>query len=207
MFENHTFTPPPGYIYQQGLFEDVQESWADIPAWGLLLRANFLALTPLSVGVIVLWIPYQFYLFLGTPLALLPDPDWPPFITIFMGLLMIIGSMILHELLHGLALRVTGYRPRFGFQGGMLLAGIRAGDYLTRNHYLIMSVTPLILMTLFGSISLIFLPRLPGQIMLVALLLNFAASIGDLLVANRVRRWPASSLFASNGDIHVFTPG
>jgi hypothetical protein len=70
-----------------------------------------------------------------------------------------------------------------------------------------MALTPLTVMTICGSILLVLLPTNPGQIVLIVLLLNAAASLGDLAVADRVRRWPADALFAADDQgIKVFTP-
>ena len=205
MAKQPTPVPPTGYIYHGHLFQDIHDSFEQTK-WWLLIRANLLALVPLGVGVVLLWIPYHVYLALGTPLALFPDPAWPTALLILGGALIIGGSMVLHELLHGAALCLTGHRPHFFIRVGVPHTGIRPDDYLPRNHFLLVTLTPLVVMTLFGSVGLLFLPRTLGLILLTALLLNIAASIADLLAADRLRRWPANTLFADNQGIRVFIP-
>jgi hypothetical protein len=194
-------TPPAGYTYHTRLFADLTA-----PTWRLWLWANLVALLPLSVAVLLHWLPYQFYLAAGTPLALFPNPAWSSTQTLLLTLLAILTSILLHELLHGLALILLGYRPRFLIESGFPAAGITPGRFITRRHYLFMALLPLVAISSAGGLLLPFLPAALGRPLVYALLLNAAASIGDLLVAQRVRRWPAEALFAEQGGIRVFLP-
>lgn len=197
-------SPPPGYTCRGDLFADLSETYHS--ELHLIFAANLLALVPLGVAVILLWLPYQFYAALGTPLALFGDPIWPQWGFWILGLVVIVGSLLLHEGLHGAALLLQGHRPRFGYESGYPYAAIQPGEFLTRREYLAMALTPLTTMTLIGGLALLLLPASVGQIVLIALLLNAAASIGDLAVADRARRWPPSALFtADNEGIKVFT--
>ena len=198
-------TPPPGYTCQGDLFADLAETYRS--HLHLIVAANLLALVPLGVAALLLWLPYQFYAALGTPLALFGDPAWPQWGFWLVGLAVIGASLLLHEGLHGAALLLQGHRPRFGYESGYPYAAIQPGAFLTRRQYLLMALAPLTLMTLMGGLLLLFLPVSIGQIVLIALLLNAAASIGDLAVADRARRWPANALFAADHEgIKVFTP-
>ncbi|MFN8452984.1 MAG: metalloprotease family protein, partial [Anaerolineae bacterium] len=165
---------------------------------------NLWALLPLAAAVIVLWLPYQLYAALGAPLALFGDPAWSSLANWLFGALVVAGSIVLHEGLHGLALVALGYRARLRFASGYFFA--TTDGFLTRRDYLIMVLTPLLAMTLGGGLVLLFLPVSLGQTTLIALLLNAAASVGDLAVADRARRQPAAALFADRGSIKVFLP-
>jgi hypothetical protein len=195
---------PPGYRLQTDLFADWDDT--DGSAWRFLVIANLYALLPLGGAVLVLWLPYQVYLALGAPLAVSPNPAWPDWGYWLCGLVTVTGSMLLHELLHAAALRLCGYHPRLGYHRGYLYATIQRGQYLTRRVYLTMILTPITAMTILGGLCLPFLPPRIGSILLITLLLNAAASIGDLAVAARVWRWPRGTLFAEFGGIKVFTP-
>lgn len=190
---------PVGYTSAGDLFGD----FSLMPTWRWLLYANLMALIPLGVAVVLLWLPYQFYAALGAPLAL-SEPAWASWITVGLGILIIAVSIFLHEGLHGLALLLLGYPPQFNFSGGYLLSSIRG--FITRRHYLIMILTPLTVLSVGGALLLIYLPVSIGQWLLIALLLNAAASIGDLAVALRVRRLPSSALFADRNGIHIYLP-
>jgi hypothetical protein len=191
----------PGYTAGGDLFDDVTFNWR------MLIFANLLALIPLGLAVVVLWLPYQFYVALGAPLALAQGVDWPAWAFWLFGIGVIVGSMMLHEALHGLALWLQGHRPRFGWAFGYLYATIYPGDTLAKPVYLRMVLAPVIVISFGGALLLPLLPPSLGQIVLIALLLNAAASIGDLAVARRVLRWSPDARFADhNGGIKVFLP-
>lgn len=198
-------TPPPGYVHYQNLFAD-WHAWDNKPAWLLLLWANLVALWPLAAGIILLWLPYQLYRLAGTPLAVYPDLALATGEVVAAGAIIIAASMLVHEWLHGLALLWCGYKPRYGFSKFWLVATVSDGAYLTRQHYLAMSLTPITAMTLMGGLVLPLLPPVVGQLLLIALLLNMAASVGDLIVTIRVYRMPKEALFADDEGIQVFVP-
>lgn len=191
-------SPPHGYTYAGELFNDL-----GMPEWRWLLYANLLALIPLGVAIVLLWLPYQVYLAFGAPLAL-PAPEWSPVITVVLGIGILLASALLHETLHGVALRALGHTPRLTFARGFLFASI--SGFITRRHYLAMVLTPLLSMSVVGALLLLVLPVPLGQWLLVALLLNAAASIGDLAVAVRVYRLPDGALFADQNGIQVYLP-
>ena len=193
-------TPPASYGPPQRLFPD-----ADQPTFNLVLRLNFWALLPLTVGILLLWIPYQLYIVYGLNWVLFAEPNWGTMLTVFIYILVFIGSISLHELIHALFIRIFGYRPVLNIHWGFLTAGVPIGEFLRRNHYLAIAVAPLIIMTIFGGLILLFLPMALAQPILIALLFNFPASIGDLLIARRLLRHPADTLFASNeNEIYIY---
>jgi len=189
---------PKGYHLSTDLFSDVET----VPQWRWLLIANLWALIPLAVAVLILWLPYQLYAALGTPLALFPDPDWYRVTYWAVGVLIAALSIALHEGLHALALIALGYRARLRAANSYFYA--TSDGFLTRRDYLITVLTPITMMTLGGGLILLFLPAALGQIVLAALLLNAAGSIGDLAVAERARQQPDDALFADRGGIKVF---
>ncbi len=196
----NSYSAPPGYVLQSDLFHDLRNT----PDWYWILWGNLLALLPLGIAALLLWLPYQFYVALGTPLALFPDPLIPEWLKWLIGIVIIAVSMLLHELLHTAALRVLGYGARLNFARGYFYATVERGQFLTRRDYILMSLTPLSVMTLCGAALLLFLPPTFGQILLIALLLNAAASVGDLSVASRARRYPPDTLFTDEGGIKVY---
>ena len=100
MMQDQNPIPPPGFVHHKPLFERMAG-----PQWKLFFFANLIALLPFSAGLLLLWVPYQLYLVIGAPLALLPDLQLAPFTSITGGVLIFIASMLLHEWLHGLALQ------------------------------------------------------------------------------------------------------
>lgn len=194
---------PPGYTRRGRLFEDLE----DRPLWWWLAMGNLLALLPLAAGVLLLWLPYQLYAALGTPLALfaLPDdfvPEGLPGAALTAVLCLL--TMLLHEGLHAAALGALGYGARLSFAGGYLYATVPPGVLLTRRAYLRMALAPLALLSLAGGAALPFLPAALGHPLVLALLLNAAASVGDLAVTQRLLRCPPDALFADEGTIVVY---
>jgi Putative zincin peptidase len=195
---------PAGYNHQGDLFADLADTYQS--ELHLIVVANLLALIPLLVVALLVWLPYQLYVAVGAPLALFNDPQWPQWAFWLAGLVVVVCSLLLHEALHGAALLMQGHRPKFGYASGYPYATIQPGAFLTRRQYLTMALTPLTVMTLGGAVGLVWLPVSIGQIVLMAVLLNAAASIGDLAVASRARRWPPGTLFAADErGIQVFT--
>jgi hypothetical protein len=192
---------PPNYARHHDLFGD----W-EMPAWRLLVYANLLALIPLAIAALCLWLPYQGYVAFGAPYAL-PNPDLPAFVIALMGIAIIALSVILHELLHGVALRLMGFRPRLSFASGYLYATMSDGQYLTRRQYVMMALTPLVVITGIGAGLLVIVPVALGQWLMIALLLNAAASIGDLVVTRRALAEPSYAYFAADEEgIQVYLP-
>ena len=144
-------TPPQGYIFKSDLFHDLRAA----PEWYWIVWGNLLALVPLGFAALLLWLPYQFYVALGTPLALFAEPAIPDWSKWVIGFVVIVASMLLHELLHAAALRLLGYRAHLNYAWGYFYATVEAGQFLTRSHYILMSLTPLTVVTVpaIGAVS------------------------------------------------------
>jgi len=197
-------TPPPGFRYEGRLFADLNQK--NKSRFRLFIDANLIALIPLGVGIVLLWLPFQFYRALGAPWVVLPHFELTLPFHILVWAVMIASSMIVHELIHALILRFAGLRPRILWYGGMLLASLPEGEYLSRRLYLIMSLSPVVALSLLGIPGLILLPDTIANPLLVTLLLNLAASTGDLMVADRVWRSPPNAVFTDDHGIQVFVP-
>lgn len=194
-------TPPTGFVHHQKLFKQI-----NLSGWKLFVFANLLALLPFGFGLLALWVPYQLYLAAGAPWAWLPTTTLTLWQSLLFGGLFFVGSMLLHEWLHGFAMSLLGHRPIYYFRHLVLYAGLQPGDYLTRNHYLIMTLTPLVLMSLSGFVVLFILPPAFGKLLLIVLLLNTAASLGDLMVAYNVYKAPKTAVFNDNHGIQMYLP-
>ncbi len=203
--KSETPKSPPGYVHLRPLFSD-WDSLDRYPQWLVLIWANLMALLPLSGGVLLLWLPYQLYSYNGSQFVIWPTWTLSTGWKIVAGALIIFSSMLLHEWLHGLALKLCGYQPRYAFTKLFLFASIQKGSYLNRRVYLFMTLTPVVLMTIIGGGILFILPPAIGQLLLIALLLNTAASIGDFMVAWRVYKAPPDALFSEDHGIQLFVP-
>jgi hypothetical protein len=115
--------------------------------------------------------------------------------------------LLLHELVHGAFFwLVTRSRPHFGLQAAYAYAA--APDwYIPRNPYLVVGLSPLILISLAG---VALLPWLPAALVLpwvFALAVNASGSVGDVYIIARLLAGPPSAVVNDHGDcIHIYLP-
>jgi hypothetical protein len=117
--------------------------------------------------------------------------------------------IVVHELLHGLALRVLGYRVSYGIAPHLGAAYAAAfGQFLPRRHMLPVALTPLVGLTLL----LVPLLTVPNRFVvggaLLALLINSSGAVGDIYAVWRTLRMPRGTLFYDIDPLHmlVFEP-
>jgi len=191
---------PPGYHLAGDLFEDFEA----LPVWRWLLSANLWALVPMIGAVLCLWLPYRFYIALGAPYAALPQIAWGDAARAALTISLMLATIPIHEGLHALTLRLLGYPARLLWGRGYFYA--TTTGILTRRHYVRMALTPILVMTTAGGLLLPLVPVAVGEALVLALLLNSAASIGDLFVVTRLLRQPPAALFADDGGIKIYLP-
>ena len=121
----------------------------------------------------------------------------------------IVVTVIIHELIHGLAFRWHGYAVNYGFlpsKGAFYTAAI--GQYQQREHLITVGLAPLVCISLV-AIALLFVsvPLLAITAYFV-LILNTAGSIGDLIMTWRLWRLPTHSLVYDTDitRMYVFEP-
>ncbi len=116
-------------------------------------------------------------------------------------LVLAVGAMIgLHEGTHGLFFWLfSGARPVFTFKGYYASAAV-PGWYIPRNPYLVVSLAPLVLITLLGIVLLAILPPAWFPALLLVMVLNTSGAVGDLLVAFWLLKVPADTLAYDQGD-------
>jgi hypothetical protein len=122
-------------------------------------------------------------------------------------LLPIVGTVLatttVHELVHGAAYRLLGYRVTFGVSGHLLAAYAAAFDqWQTRNHNLIVALAPLVALTGILLPMLAVESRVVVLVAVTALMMNTAGAVGDLYLAWRLLRMPRATLLY---DIDVKT--
>ena len=114
-------------------------------------------------------------------------------------LLLVIGVVLvtttLHELVHGMAYRLLGYRVTYGVSGHLLAAYAAAfKQWQTRVHNIMVALAPLVVLT--G----VFLPMIAIQnrtvvlIAVTALMMNSAGAVGDIYLIWRLMRMPRATL-------------
>jgi hypothetical protein len=116
--------------------------------------------------------------------------------------------IILHEGTHGIFLAwFTRTRPVFAFKGYYAYAAA-PGWYFPRGHYILVSLAPLVLLSLAGVIALAFVPA--GWLLPVISFIAFNGSgaVGDLAVFFWLLRQPSTCLASDVGDaVTLYLPG
>ncbi len=175
-----TNLPPPPEGYQAAVRFEYPKIKLQIAAIGMLFM-----ITP--VLLLLTWFLQ------GQPAA------FPVQVNQFLDLVVIIVTLLItitsHELIHGLAYQLLGYRVKYGVSWRLLAAYAGAfGQWQQRNHNLIVALAPLV------SLSLLLMPLLiipqPTITLIVftALLFNIGGAVGDIYLSWRLLRLPSGSL-------------
>ena len=123
------------------------------------------------------------------------------FITPLLVLLAVIFAMvILHEAIHGLFFRLfTGGKVKFAFKGAYAYAA--APDwYIDKVPYMLISLAPLVLITIVCVILLLFIPVGWVLPMMLLIALNTSGAIGDIYVFFLLLRTPGNVLIQDFGE-------
>lgn len=119
-------------------------------------------------------------------------------------LVAVVLMLVIHEAAHGLFFWLfSRSQPKFAFKGYYASASA-PGWYFPRWQYILIGLAPLVFITLFGVVGLIWLPQgllLPTLLILV---FNTSGAVGDLWVVGNLLRFPASTYILDSGDASEF---
>jgi len=114
--------------------------------------------------------------------------------------LALLVSITLHELVHGVFFWFfAGQRPRFGLGPGYAYAAM-PGWYFPKRKYLMVGLSPLVVLTVVG---LVLVPFLPGGLLgpvFWGLVINAGGAIGDLYICLRIAREAEDVWVQDHGD-------
>jgi len=115
-------------------------------------------------------------------------------------LVVFVASVILHEAVHGVLYLVLGGKPRFGVKlvGRFFPVAFYATSRtpLLRNQYLLVCLAPFLTLTLvFLMIGILANADVIIALAIMAMALNASGSIGDLMVAWKIRRHGRKTLY------------
>jgi len=117
-------------------------------------------------------------------------------------------TMVIHELTHGVTIRLVGNRPSYGFQWvGLVPYATAEGQYFTRDEFIAAALAPLVCLSVIGCALL---PLAPGWLapwLLFALIANAAGAAGDVWMSFIAARYPRSAWIMDERDgMRIFVP-
>ncbi len=127
----------------------------------------------------------------------------------FLTMAMLVLTLVLHELLHGLALQYYGAKPTYGvLWKELMFYATAAGHAFRRNAYLVIALAPLVGLSVL-ALLLLMLP-LPVWLALPVVLcaaFNVGSAVGDLWLVRVASRYPHSAYIVDEKDgLRVFLP-
>jgi len=103
-------------------------------------------------------------------------------------LVVMIVTILLHELIHGLFFWVFAHaRPEFGVGPGYAYAAM-PDWYYPKRQYLAVAFAPLLALTILGLLACFFVPHTWLGLLLAGIIINAGGAIGDIYVGWRVAR-------------------
>ncbi len=159
----------------------------------LSLLVNGLAIL---IGVLLV-VPMQFVVPIGT---LFDMSQGLGAYSLRFGVLLvaIIAYMVLHELVHGIAMKLCGTkRVKYGFTGLYAFAG--SEDYYDKASYIFIALAPVVL---WGAVLLIvqcFVPTSWFWVVYMIQIINLSGAAGDFFVTVRFSRLPKDILVQDYG--------
>jgi hypothetical protein len=116
---------------------------------------------------------------------------------------------ILHELAHGIAMRLFGAQPQYGiFWKGLMFYATSPGYAFPRNQYLVVSLAPLVSLSIVACLGIL-IQAGTSTVWLWAVwaIVNGSGTIGDLWISFLVLRYPKDAYIIDERDgIRVFLP-
>lgn len=112
------------------------------------------------------------------------------------------GLLVLHELVHALAMRRMGAAPSFGADILLKIAPVlyttAPGHQFSRREYLVVALAPMVVVSGLGAVWVAMGPF--GKELVQPLALHLGGCIGDVWVAGLILREPADTTFEDRPD-------
>jgi hypothetical protein len=116
-------------------------------------------------------------------------------VKLLLAVITVLLTIVVHELIHGVALRLLGYRVTFGISLHLFAAYAAAfGQWQTRNHNILVALAPLLSLTIV-CVPLLALPNSAiVWLALIVLMMNTSGAVGDLYLVWQLLRLPRETL-------------
>lgn len=182
--------------YKEALYWKISEKKSRI------IIMNLLAI-PLAG---IFWFGFYFIIRLSSkpPEYIIDDPK--------QSLLLLVGfatTIIVHELVHGLAMQFFGAQAKYGINWkGLMVYATAPGYAFQRNQYIVMALAPLVSLSALACCAIL-IQAGAASVWLFAVLgtLNGGAAIGDLWITSVALRYPSSAYVVDERDgMRIFLP-
>jgi len=122
--------------------------------------------------------------------------------------LALIAVLIFHELVHGLFYWLfSNHSPQFGFQGLFPYAAAPSGIYFPRNQFLVVGLSPLVLLTAVGLLLMVIVPTAFVPFLLFFVVFNASGAAGDLIMVIQLMRFSSDTLMEdSTSGVIIYGP-
>jgi hypothetical protein len=118
------------------------------------------------------------------------------------GLAAFPATLVLHELLHGLAMRMSGTRPQYGVLPAQLLFYATAPGYaFRRNACLMIELAPLVVLCFMAILGMLILQGTTWvPLLIVCAAMNVGGAAADLWMASKILRYSTTSYIVDERD-------
>lgn len=117
-----------------------------------------------------------------------------------MGVLLVgmIGYMVLHELVHGVAMKICGTnKVKYGFTGLYAFAG--SDDFYNKSAYIFIALAPVVLWGVVLGVVNFFVPVGWFWVVYIIQIVNISGAAGDFFVTLKFSRFPKDILVKDAG--------
>lgn len=158
----------------------------------------------LLIGAVMI-VPMHFHISIATLFDL--SEGFVPYLLRF--LCMLLGLMlyiVLHELVHAAAMRLSGTeKVNFGFTGPYAFAG--SADYYDRLHYILIALAPIVVWGVVLGLLCALVPPAWFWVVYIIQVTNISGAAGDLYITYRMAKLPPDLLVQDSGvRMTVYAP-
>lgn len=118
------------------------------------------------------------------------------------------GTIVFHEVVHALVARACGCTTSISVNIRRIEAHTEiTGEFLSRREDALVTLAPLVVLTILGLVLLVIGPQWLSLTALVVLIMNAAGSGSDLAAALRLRNFPSGTLtYYVDGRLMLYEP-
>lgn len=180
--------------YKENIFFDLQKD-----------KKLFLLVNGLSLGIVLLMVVPMLFIIPITKTFDFSGSLWMALLKLGTMSVSAIAYLFLHELVHGVAMKICGTKKvSYSFKGVYAYAG--SADYYSKGSYIFIALAPVALWGLVLLALSIFLPQSWFWVVYLIQLVNLSGAAGDFVVTVRFMSLPKDVLIRDEGvAMHVYS--